>query len=330
MISGNVVYRDEELVISRIAIDIPIKALKKVNCYLVESRGERMLVDTGMGIESVKNYVDRVFGGVNKVFATHFHVDHVGGAPEFLESGVEVFMSRGDIGDILYLKRDPDRYINYIKRIHKENGVPPQLVETMFAKHPGWWRLVNSPNLENIVGLDDGETVSVGDVEVEVVLTPGHTPNHACLLVRDKGIMFVGDHILSDITPNIPLIRWDINPLRDFVSSLEKVLRINPSIAYPAHRSIIYDVAGRIEELMVHHRNRLEEVMEILGGGVQTAYEVASKMTWDVKFREWGEFPPSQKYFAVAEALSHLKYLLEEGRIYRENRGGVYYYGVTE
>lgn len=330
MISGNIVYRDEELEVTRIAVDIPIKALRKINCYLVESRGKRLLIDTGMGIESVKNYIDRFYGGVNKVFATHFHVDHVGGAPEFLESGVEVFMSRGDIGDILLLKSDPDRYINYIKRIHEENGVPPDLVEVMFAKHPGWWRLVNSPHLEDIVGLDEGEVIKVGDVEVRVVLTPGHTPNHACLLIEDKGIMFVGDHILSDITPNIPLIRWDINPLKDFVSSLHKVLEINPSIAFPAHRSIINDVAGRIRELLVHHRNRLNEVMNILKTGMQTAYEVASKMTWDVKFRDWSEFPPSQKYFAVAEALSHLKYLLEEKRVYRENRDGIYYYGVNE
>jgi hypothetical protein len=53
-------------------------------------------------------------------------------------------------------------------------------------------------------------------------------------------------------------------------------------------------------------------------------------MTWDVKFRDWSEFPPSQNYFAMAEALSHLKYLLEEKRIFREYRDGVYYYGVID
>ena len=330
MISGGVVYRDNELIIHRIEVDIPIKALRRINCYIVESRGEKLLVDTGMGIESVKDYVEREYGGVNLVFATHFHVDHVGGAPEFLESGIDVYMSRGDINDILMLRRDPDRYINYIKGIHIENGVPPDLVEIMFSKHPGWWRLVESPYLDRIRGLDDGSLIRVGGVDVQVVVTPGHTPNHACLLIRDRGLMFVGDHILSDITPNIPLIRWDINPLKDFVDSLDKVLRLGPKIAYPAHRAIINNVSGRIHELKIHHRNRLNEVIDILRSGPQTAYEVASKMTWDVKFREWAEFPPSQKYFAVAEALSHLKYLLEDGTVDRELRDGVFYYYLRE
>jgi len=330
MITDEVVYKSDELTIYRIQVDIPIKALKKINCYLVESGDERLLVDTGMGIESVKKYIDQRFGGVNKVFATHFHIDHVGGAPEFLESGVEVYMSRGDIEDILFLRESPQTYINYIKNIHRENGVPSDLVEVMFAKHPGWWRLVNSSNLEDIIGLDDGEVITVGSVDLRVVLTPGHTPNHACLLIEDRGLMFVGDHILSDITPNIPLIRWDINPLKDFVDSLYKVRRLKPRVAYPAHRSVIEDVNKRISELLKHHKDRLAEVLNILKKGAQTAYEVASKMTWDVKFKEWDDFPPSQKYFAVAEALSHLKYLLEEGRIYRVNREGVYYYSIVE
>ena len=330
MITDEVIYKSGGLTIHRIQVDIPIKALKKINCYLVESGNERLLVDTGMGIESVKRYVDQKFGGVNKVFATHFHIDHVGGAPEFLESGVEVYMSRGDIEDILFLRGSPETYINYIKNIHRENGVPPDLVEVMFAKHPGWWRLVNSSNLEDVIGLNDGEVIRVGSVDLRVVLTPGHTPNHACLFIEDRGLIFVGDHILSDITPNIPLIRWDINPLKDFVDSLYRVRELKPKVAYPAHRSIIEDVDKRISELLEHHKIRLAEVLNILKKGAQTAYEVASKMTWDVKFRGWDEFPPSQKYFAVAEALSHLKYLLEEGKIYRENRGGVYYYSLVE
>ncbi len=330
MIESSLVYSDEDLSVYRIEVDIPIKALKRINCYYLRSGDDSLLIDTGMGIESVKKYIDGEFGGVNRVFATHFHIDHVGGAPEFLEDGVEVIMSKGDIGDIIKLREDPDKYINYIKGIHLENGVPPDLVEKMFARHPGWWRLVDSPNMEDIIGLADGDLIKLGSHELRVVVTPGHTPSHACLYLEDKGLMFVGDHVLSDITPNIPLIRWDLNPLRDFLNSLRKVDKLGPKILYPAHRSIIRDPHKRIHELLQHHDNRLREVTSILGDGLLTAYEVASRMTWDVKFKDWSEFPPSQKYFAVAEALSHLKYLLEEGVVYRVERNGVYYYGLNK
>jgi len=330
MISHNVVYRDRDLIVTKIAIDIPIKALKKVNTYLIESGGESLLIDTGMGVESLRNYINKYFGGVDKVFVTHFHIDHIGGAPEFLRDNIEVFMSNGDIRDILLLKNDPDKYISHIKRIYLESGVPHDLVETMFAKHPGWWRLVDFPYLENIIGLDEGDTLEIGGIEARIILTPGHTPHHACLMIEDKGIIFVGDHILEDITPNIPLIRWDTNPLKDYLLSLNKVLKLKPNIAFPGHRSIIDNVSTRVSELIRHHEARLDEVLNILRRGAQTAYQIASKMTWDVKFREWDEFPPSQKYFAIAEALSHLKYLSEEGRVSREYRDGVYYYKLSE
>ncbi len=270
MIRHDLVYRDKDLSITRISIDVPIKALKSVNTYLLESRDERLLVDTGMGTEPLKKYIDSYFKGVDKVFVTHFHIDHIGGAPEFLENDIDVLMSRGDIEDILLLRKDPRKYISHIKRIFIEGGAPRDLVRLMFAKHPGWWRLIESPYLDNIRGLDEGEVIRVGDIEARVILTPGHTSNHACLLIEDKGIILVGDHILNDITPNIPLIRWDIDPLRDYLSSLDKVLRLNPTKAFPAHRSIINNVPSRISELIKHHGDRLNEVLDILREGMKT------------------------------------------------------------
>ena len=49
-----------------------------------------------------------------------------------------------------------------------------------------------------------------------------------------------------------------------------------------------------------------------------TAYQVASRMTWDIKADSWEAFPLNQKWFATGEALAHLEYLMEAGQVARE------------
>ena len=51
-------------------------------------------------------------------------------------------------------------------------------------------------------------------------------------------------------------------------------------------------------------------------GGLN-AYQVASRMTWDIRADSWADFPLNQKWFATGEALAHLEYLAEEGAVVR-------------
>ena len=46
-----------------------------------------------------------------------------------------------------------------------------------------------------------------------------------------------------------------------------------------------------------------------------TAYEIAGRMHWRIRSRNWAEFPLVQKYFAVGETLAHLDYLEIRGQV---------------
>jgi len=67
-------------------------------------------------------------------------------------------------------------------------------------------------------------------------------------------------------------------------------------------------------------------VLSILEKGKQNAFQVASQMTWDIGYKSWDLFPPTQKWFAFGEALAHLRYLEEEGTVRweMEKRGIVF------
>ena len=71
-------------------------------------------------------------------------------------------------------------------------------------------------------------------------------------------------------------------------------------------------------------------MLEILNSGARNAYEVASKMSWDIKCDRWEDFPLAQKWFATGEALSHLRYLEEKGTIFTEDRNTVRRFALTQ
>ena len=91
-------------------------------------------------------------------------------------------------------------------------------------------------------------------------------------------------------------------------------------LVLPGHRNIFTDLRGRIEELKEHHDRRAEEVLSILKKGPQTAYQVASRMTWDIVCDSFDAFPLAQKWFAAGEAIAHVKYLGALGKIKSETK----------
>ena len=84
-------------------------------------------------------------------------------------------------------------------------------------------------------------------------------------------------------------------------------------------RTIVMDRLG----CQLDHRTRLNEISEILEDGARTPYEVASRMTWDLVAESWTDFPVVQKWFAVSEAVSHLRYLERRGVIAGSKEEGV-------
>ena len=166
----------------------------------------------------------------------------------------------------------------------------------------------------------DNDEIRVGDYKLQCIETPGHSPGHICLYEPEKKILFSGDHILFDITPNIT--HWTImkNSLGSYLSSLDKVYPLETEMVLPGHRKGMKNHRKRIEELRRHHEERLNEVLKALKSGSKTAYDIGSYLTWDIvtESDSWDMFPPTQKWFAIGETLAHLVYLEEEHKIKKE------------
>ena len=297
----------------RIRVPLPGMELGHVNAYLGECEGADgyYLVDVGLAT------YDAALGLLNGLrelgvrpseisfaFITHFHADHV----TLLQLLSRLTSAEYCIGEaeLRSVGSDFDGYARGVLDGYARHGVPGDLLES-FTKVAPMARFRGA--FEDVWKLEwravrDGEELPCG---LRAIWTPGHTPGHT--VYAFPGGAYTGDHVLPVITPNIS---WygvegrDYDPLGSYLESLRKVRGLGAG--FPAHGDAIPDVDSRVDELLRHHEGRLGEVLGALDEPM-TAYDVARRIRWNTGKGDFDSFDVYNRFFAVGEALSHLRHL---------------------
>lgn len=306
--------------IYRIEIELPKNPLKSINSYVIKGDARDLVVDTAMNRPECRKALASALQELGVVpektdlFLTHMHADHSGLAADFLNETANVFCSKPD-GEAIN-----EMSLNYFwEEMHvsaRLNGFPAEELTEAIDLHPGH-KYCNKTRI-NFRTVRENNRIAAGGYEFLCIETPGHTKGHLCLYEPTRKILISGDHILQDISPTIMLWTGEGNPLQEYLQSLTKSSALDVDLVLPGHRQVFRDSRQRIAELIGHHEARTAEALAVLAQGSQDAYQVASRMTWDVKFTGWQAFPPQQKLFACGEVLAHLQYLREEGQVVRE------------
>jgi glyoxylase-like metal-dependent hydrolase (beta-lactamase superfamily II) len=309
----------------RIKIPLPGSPLKYLNSYVIRGRQRNLIVDTGLNreecLQAMRAGLERIGVDLHRTdfFVTHLHADHFGLISRLVTDTSRVFFNRPD-SEIIESWGGWEPMVHYAG----VNGFPEEDLRAALQSHPGY--KFHSAWVPDLNILKDGEVIQVGDRRFECVETPGHTRGHTCLYEAASRTLISGDHILIDITPNIQCWSDADDPLKHYLESLDKVRGLAVDQVWPGHRRLFKDHRRRIDELKRHHQRRADEVLTILQDGPRTAFQVASRMTWDIAIASWDLFPVAQKWFATGEAISHLRYLEELKRLRREpNKGKVLY-----
>ncbi len=185
-----------------------------VGCYLLQSEGHNILVDTGIGAAggTVALSLKAPGGGrlieklgalgvapeaVDTVVLTHPHRDHVGGTVQ--NTGGQTCVAFPN-ARYVFSRADWDHF---------------QKPETQAAMPDGYVAEVVTP-LEGLGCLDliEGEQPITGDVTA--IPTPGHTPGHTCVLIssRGQGAIILGDSVVNPVQITDPtcVFRFDMDP----------------------------------------------------------------------------------------------------------------------
>jgi glyoxylase-like metal-dependent hydrolase (beta-lactamase superfamily II) len=300
----------------RIPLELPDEGLHSVNVYALTSEDTVTLIDAGQAMPSSRADISEALGligfelgQVDQVLVTHIHRDHYTNAVELRRlHDLRILLGEGEAHSLpLMQDRTWDRYGSQLSLLRAgahgladamtglDDGVSPDLWED-----PDAW-------------LGPG-TVFAGNRALEVVPTPGHTRGHVVFADREAGLTFTGDHVLPHITPSIgfePAVRP--LPLMDYLNSLRLMLDLPDTGLLPAHGQVGESVHRRVEELLEHHAQRLEATLLPLGSG-STALEIAERLRWTRRLRDFHELSPINQMLAVLETKAHLDVLVSTGR----------------
>lgn len=307
-------------------IPIEIRALKTASVYVAETDTGTFLIDSGMRPTTeevlIKKGVrtDRIDG----VIITHLHIDHIGGAMEIKKNhGTKIIMGRKDAELCYRIGEDHKAYLGFLEEYYRSNGMNGSMLETLIRDHPMHWEFMNYSDFEVDQMVDDG-AMPLNDPEIRIMATPGHSPGSISPYFPGTEI-FVGDHVLKNITPNISFYDTEGDMLSTYIQSLERLKNMGFARANPGHGEPFEGLNSRIDEIVDHHRLRLDEVSSIVEGEWKTAFETTKLMRWS-RGRSFDSMNQFERNFAFGEAISHLRKLVRDGRAERREKDGIYHF----
>jgi glyoxylase-like metal-dependent hydrolase (beta-lactamase superfamily II) len=311
--------------IHRIPLPLPEDGLKAVNVYAI-SDGERVvLIDGGWALEVAEERladglrsIGYGLGDVREFLVTHLHRDHYTNAVALRRRyGGAVSVGEGEqacLEAIRSVQVHPD-----IARLHEAGALE---MARMLAEWHDERDLVNWEDPDR--WLVDGIEVPLETRTLQVIATPGHTRGHVVFHDPDNATLFAGDHVLPHITPSIGVeLNRPRSPLRDYLSSLELIRALPDARLLPAHGPVTESVHDRIDELILHHEERLAATAEAVDAGNSTAFEVTQALTWTRRRRRYDELDFFNQMLATHETMAHLRVLVERGWLVEKTVDGI-------
>lgn len=284
------------------------------------------LVDTGVASALTRNLWEaaaRDFLGaapVRRVVVTHFHPDHIGLADWMCRRfDAPLHMTRTEwlLARMLCLDNS-DEIADATQQFYGAMGLEPAALAALTVRGNAYARGVPTVPAA-FERLAQGDRLRIGDRDWTIITSGGHSPEHACLYGADgdgNGVLIAGDMVLPRISPNVSV--WPsepfADPLAEFLDGLKRLRQLPAdTTVLPSHGPVFRDLRGRIDELLRHHEDRLAEAERDCAQGGRTVAEITRAM-----------FPRAldthQLSFAAGEALAHLNYLVQRGRLRRGRR----------
>jgi hydroxyacylglutathione hydrolase len=206
--------------------------------YLIGDRetGDAIAIDPAYGVAELVDILGKDGMRLSGVLATHYHPDHVGGS--MMGHTIE------GVGELLEIQG--------VKiHVQKEEA---DLVKKVTG--------VSDSDLELH---DSGDTVMVGDVPIELIHTPGHTPGSQCFLV--EGCLIAGDTLFLEGCGRTDLPGSDVGQMYDSLHNrLAKVP--DSTVLFPGHRYSFHSSAemGMTREMNVMFKPKTEEQWMMMFG----------------------------------------------------------------
>ncbi len=194
-----------------------IKAFYRCNIWHVRGRDRDLLVDSGMGVVSLREQVPLVTEKPCVAVASHTHFDHIGCHHEFEDRAVHA--------DEAELMAAPTR---------RNTLADPYVTDAIFTGLPPRPYLSTDYAVARAPAsrvLEEGDVIDLGDRVFEVIHTPGHSPGGIMLFEAATGVLFSGDTVYDG-----PLIDDAYHSDRAaYIATMQRIEAMNPRVVHGGH-----------------------------------------------------------------------------------------------
>ena len=221
-----------------------------VNAGFVAGEEATLIVDTGANAAAaatIHGYASIVRPSNRfMVLDSERHFDHIGGNEYFRERGIDVYGHAG-------IRRTDEEFRAEISDFNGEISNPARRSRHESEIFYHGTRLAN-PNCP--IAADS--LMNLGACDIEILLTPGHTPSNISVYVPSDGVLFCGDCLVNGYLPNL-----DAGSVDDWIiwlNSLDRIAELAPSVVVPGHGPVAR--GDEVPRLIESVREVLEQSIE--------------------------------------------------------------------
>jgi glyoxylase-like metal-dependent hydrolase (beta-lactamase superfamily II) len=205
--------------------------LIRCNIWHVRGRDRDLVIDTGLGMASLREAARHLFEKKLTAVATHAHYDHVGGLHEFEDRMIhsaEAAKAASGSAASLYGAGKEDTLLESIRAAGYD--VPAELFTAVPDEEydPRRYHVLPAPATRTV---DEGDIIDIGDRRFEVLHLPGHSPGSIGLWEAATGILFSGDALydgpLLDELPG--------SDIATYVATMKRLKDLPVSVVHAGH-----------------------------------------------------------------------------------------------
>jgi len=302
---------------------IPLNGLEDfwVFVYLVSVGDMLVLMDTGTnfhnsnqdlsaGIAAAGEMLGRQIGfaDLTHVFITHGHIDHIAGL-EFIapQTEAKIGIHELDYPIVVNYHERKELVVRRLEPYLTEAGVKPKRIPEILGMYMLTKQLFRSARVDftyEAVGMQVGP--------FEFFHVPGHSAGAVAIRLHD--VLFVGDHVLSEITPHqAPECLTLGTGLSHYLDSLVNIAAWagEPALVLAGHNAPITDLRSRVDKIMQEHYDRLMKILDMVCDHPITVLEISKTL--------FGQVAGFNILLALEEAGAHIEYLYRFGFIAVDN-----------
>lgn len=188
--------------------------------YLIIGTERALLIDTGIGVGNIRAVVETMTTLPYDVVNTHHHYDHAGGNGHF-----QIVYAHKKAIPVIYEQNNLQTRLEFFRSQEARTEYTHEASLRFDAENIGEFEMK---------GIEEGFIFDLGNRELEVLDTPGHTKDGICLLDRKHRLLFSGDTIVS--TPTLMFDSFS-DTMSNYLASLKKLHQLKEAyeLIFPGH-----------------------------------------------------------------------------------------------